>query len=349
MGKTSSKKTIDKDGGQKNDGAEDQRSSGPGNELRIAREASGRKLADFAAELNISKSHLAAIEADDFDHLGGPTFVKGYIRAYARSLGVDAEPLIATYATSEKLESLIPERAKIVYERRSGLGVQIGAAILAMIVVTAMTVWLMGDDDVMPVEAVNAGGSSTDIIDAEKPAGQWIDEAPPLQDNNADKPVREVLFTQTNNATESVQKALDLPQAGIETQNKAVAETVPAAKQATQPAAVADALDNQSSDTSNVTTESESSQIPVFIGNGADSINLMLSEDSWVEVRDSSGAVLLQGLYSAGASKNIKGSAPFQVFLGNAPGVAIKFNGEFFDSVSFTRENNTARFALVNP
>lgn len=332
-------------------GDADQSTAGPGSELSVARKASGRALTEFADELNISKDHLVAIEADQFDSLGGPTFVKGYIRAYARSLGMKSEPLIEAYLRAEKVETVIPTRTRTSFEQRSGLGILVGSALLAMIAVTVLTIWLVGDDEGSRDVESGVDAPAISVTDG-KSAGQWIDEAPPLQNNElsnqADKAVRDALFSATSNATAETKQALDPKTAKLQIEKS---ESIPATPATAPPVTQS----TQSTDplppvvTSHLTINPSATKLPVVIGEGADNIHLLLSEDSWVEVQDSSGAVLLQGLYSAGASRDIKGTAPFQVFLGNAPGVAIKFNGNFFDSVSFIRENNTARFALVNP
>jgi cytoskeleton protein RodZ len=360
MDKIRSNKTVDKNEKREsqNDAQSPQQATGPGDDLKRARKASGRELTDFAGELNISKEHLAAIEANQFDNLPGPTFVKGYIRAYARSLELESEPLINLYLSSANVKPVSTARPNTNYEQRSGLGILIGSAILAMAAVTVLTIWLMGGEDEAPVLESDSGVvPAIDVVDSSQSAGQWIDEAPALENSEADKAVRDVLFTKSSNATamlktppiQSEQQQADvidapdpvvvrvvIPEATLE--EKSIKPVIPEAAPTIQP-----------SSAGNLTPDQAPAQQPVFLGGGSDSIDILLSEDSWVEVQDSSGAVLLQGLYSAGASRVIKGDAPFQVFLGNAPGVAIKFNGEFFDSQSFIRGNNTARFALVSP
>lgn len=72
-------------------------SLGIGETLRAARRQHTRTLADAAAETRIRESYLAALEEEDFAVLGGDVYVKGFLRSYARFLGVDPEPLIAEY------------------------------------------------------------------------------------------------------------------------------------------------------------------------------------------------------------------------------------------------------------
>jgi len=66
----------------------------PGERLRQARLFKNRDLKDIATELTISERLLTAIEADDYKSLPEPAFIRGYLRAYGRLLGLDADALI---------------------------------------------------------------------------------------------------------------------------------------------------------------------------------------------------------------------------------------------------------------
>jgi cytoskeletal protein RodZ len=70
----------------------------PGERLRQVRLSQKRELADIAKELNIPERHLLALEADDYKLLPEPAFVRGYLRSYARLLGVDGNALVARFA-----------------------------------------------------------------------------------------------------------------------------------------------------------------------------------------------------------------------------------------------------------
>lgn len=61
-----------------------------------------------------------------------------------------------------------------------------------------------------------------------------------------------------------------------------------------------------------------------------DSFVLQLSfrEDCWVSIKDAKGAVLLRSLARAGSTQEVRGVAPMQVRLGNAPAVDLKVNGQ---------------------
>lgn len=81
---------------------------GVGATLKAARKAAGLSLGEVADRLKLSLKQLEAIEEDRFEVLPGPAFVRGFVRNYARFLGVDAGPLMA------RLETRFPSAVKEV-------------------------------------------------------------------------------------------------------------------------------------------------------------------------------------------------------------------------------------------
>lgn len=66
----------------------------PGSALAAAREAAGLTQTDMAGQMRISLRQLVAIEADRYEELPGPVFVRGFIKNYARLLNLDPAPLL---------------------------------------------------------------------------------------------------------------------------------------------------------------------------------------------------------------------------------------------------------------
>lgn len=65
-----------------------------GQTLRGAREAQGITLDDVALRLRLMHRQIEAMETDDFESLGQPVFARGFVRNYARLLGLQPDPLL---------------------------------------------------------------------------------------------------------------------------------------------------------------------------------------------------------------------------------------------------------------
>lgn len=65
--------------------------------IRAVRDSKGLSLRDIGSSTRISARYLEAIEADDHEHLPSSTFVKGYLREIARTLGLDEAALVQGY------------------------------------------------------------------------------------------------------------------------------------------------------------------------------------------------------------------------------------------------------------
>ncbi|NLD54512.1 MAG: DUF4115 domain-containing protein [Burkholderiaceae bacterium] len=70
------------------------------------------------------------------------------------------------------------------------------------------------------------------------------------------------------------------------------------------------------------------------------------SQDSWIEVRQSDGTALHNGLVKAGESIELKGTPPYRLVLGNASHVSLTYEGKARDLGPHMRANNIARLQL---
>lgn len=68
-----------------------------GEKLRQAREARGMSIGDIAEQTRISAHYLEAIENNDFSSLPGGVFNKGFIKLYARCVGLDEQEVVQDY------------------------------------------------------------------------------------------------------------------------------------------------------------------------------------------------------------------------------------------------------------
>ena len=69
----------------------------PGALLRQAREAKGLSIEDLARVTKVNRSILAALETHDTAHLPAPVYTKGFVKAYAREVGLDPDHTATDY------------------------------------------------------------------------------------------------------------------------------------------------------------------------------------------------------------------------------------------------------------
>ncbi|HEX3919555.1 MAG TPA: helix-turn-helix domain-containing protein [Caulobacteraceae bacterium] len=107
--------------------------------LKTARESLGLSIEEIAIETRVRARHLAAIETGDLDKLPSRPFTIGYVRAYAKALGVDADSTASRYRTDfpspdDELHTPLGVRSSRRPTGRGGLLMSLaGVAVLAVI------------------------------------------------------------------------------------------------------------------------------------------------------------------------------------------------------------------------
>jgi cytoskeletal protein RodZ len=81
-----------------------------GQRLQQERELRGITLEEIAEATKIGKRSLRALEEEDFGRLPGGIFNKGFVRAYARYLGIDEEQAVADYLAASRAHAVAAER-----------------------------------------------------------------------------------------------------------------------------------------------------------------------------------------------------------------------------------------------
>jgi cytoskeletal protein RodZ len=112
--------------------------------LRGQREARGVSLRDIADASKISLRYLEALEQDRFDVLPAPVFAKGFLREYARVVGLDADEAVNLYLLSRSEIEPEPEASQPSTPRRSaapstlGYGLLLALAVVAFVGIAAL-------------------------------------------------------------------------------------------------------------------------------------------------------------------------------------------------------------------
>jgi cytoskeleton protein RodZ len=289
----------------------------PGARLRQAREARRLPIESAAQQLRVPVAVLKSIEDDCVDGLA-PIYQRGYVRAYARIVGLTEEGL---------LESLPMTETRVVVTSHSGRamrqGVRPGAGLkLATLAVVAVLAGLMVASFRTPV--VDDAGVDAEL-DARLDAGLDPELAAPTPE------------------PPTLPEAPDAPDmatsAGVPQPGPPPPETPAAAppgpmtpSEAALVAGLEPALPAPA-----VLTDAELA--------AGHNLVLELDRDSWTEVQDARGAKLYYALAAAGQIIKVAGQPPFRVVLGNAPDVEVYYNGKPFDITPWSH-GRVARFTV---
>jgi cytoskeleton protein RodZ len=73
---------------------------------------------------------------------------------------------------------------------------------------------------------------------------------------------------------------------------------------------------------------------------------LKFAADSWVEISDADGHHLLHGIVPAGNVRELSGTPPLRVVLGNTPAVSVALNGTPVSLAGLARRDGSARLLI---
>ena len=119
---------------------------GLGEFLRRERELRRISLDDVAERTKISRRYLEAIEEERYDRLPGEAFVRGFIRSYAQSVGLDPDDTLLIYNHSRMLHDVAPIRTERLFPARRAWNehpllwlLVVGVVILGGVLVSAVS------------------------------------------------------------------------------------------------------------------------------------------------------------------------------------------------------------------
>lgn len=308
--------------------------SSPGARLQKGREAAKLDISQAAEALHLSPGVVKALEADDYRVLPNATFVKGYIRSYARLIGIPAEELVRSYEAitgNSNIKPLEPIQAPHTGPQH-GTMVKLALA-AALIVVVAFIFW---PDSAADVEAPPAGAGETasDLQTAEPQAAaseQDLDaQASSSQEPEAvdEAEAAEIpAQPEPKSAEEPVQAAQgEAPQQMVEPAVDPILEpalepTLEPAPEQTEPPSV-----QQAAAEVGPTEALEAANVTAPVADGE--LSMAFTGDCWVEVRDGTGELIYSNLRRHGETLNLKGVPPFEAKLGNGNVVSLSYNGQ---------------------
>ncbi len=136
-----------------------------GSSLREARLRQELDFPELEARTKIRPKYLRALEDERFDILPAPTYVKGFLRSYAESLGLDGQPFVDEYSSRFAIgddevvvrarRAPAPRRDRSVRESRMAVLALLGIAVLTALVIAA---WRFGGPEDEKVHGLPAQG-----------------------------------------------------------------------------------------------------------------------------------------------------------------------------------------------
>ena len=287
--------------------------------LAREREAQRMSVEDVSARLKVAASKLRAIEAADLKALPDVTFAKGVMRAYARMLHVDIDPLLARFQPRA-----VAQVAEIARQREGGInasfddrnrfrsggngGRWVWLALVAVVV--AAGIWF-GLDHIRAW--IDARSSAAETVAAETTAAESASTEAGI----------------VTAALPPVMAASDSPAPS--------AETVPASAPTASAAAAATAAPAASAPAAPTASAAAA---------GEGELQIRFAADTWFEIRDNSGKVVLGGTARAGQTMAGGGTAPYKVVIGNVKGVESFTRGGTPVDLKAANRNNVARLTL---
>ncbi|OOV88676.1 RodZ domain-containing protein [Oceanospirillum linum] len=304
----------------------------PGEQLKKGRERMQLTTREVSEKLNLKHSFVTQIEEDNYSALPGTTFIRGYLRAYAKLVGVDAEALIDIYNTHFNEEPKPEERYKpveVIKPQRSSSDPLIKYTTIAVVaaLIALSIIWWQSRNGSEPLSLVQS-----DTVTVETSEGETIIAQMDLSDtedeglteepgDTSDGAISEEAPVITENTAEETAEELPLTQESVT--DGGVSEPEPEA----------------------VSVEPTPEEIGQAVSVQA-RLMITYTEECWVEITDGRGIQVVSNLKQAGDESLVEGVPPFKLMIGNATGAVVSYQGEEVDLKPHTNRNNIARFTL---
>jgi cytoskeleton protein RodZ len=319
----------------------------PGETLRRTREQKNWSQADVALKLNLTVQALANLESGDFAKLPGNTFARGYIRTYAKLLGLDQEPLVLAFdqltgsnASGSSVHALgrIEEPAHVA----QNLLRVVSLLFLAALALGSYLWWqdrpqsqaATGSMNALEHVEVEGADGNTQIHPLDEPEDQAVSvaqaaselvltEIPPEIAAQAEAVV---LNSPGSGAANSATLGMVVPPVtGAQSDAAGIAPTTAVVAPPAEPAAVV-------------------ASMPTPVA-GEAVVSVQFNANCWVQLTDANGKVLFSALKRAGENLQLAGKPPLELRLGYARGAQVSFNGQNIDVAPYT-SGETARITL---
>ncbi|MDX5629588.1 MULTISPECIES: cytoskeleton protein RodZ [unclassified Brenneria] len=316
----------------------------PGERLRQARERLGMTQQSVAERLCLKLSIVREIEEGNVPANLAPTFLRGYIRSYAKLVHVsegELLPMLDKHVVPKASNVAPMQSFSLGKSRKKRDGWLMTFTWLVVIIVLGLTgAWWWQNHQAQQREINSMVDHATSLQASSE--GQEV----PLMDNSESPDL---------SASDSAPSTpLDIPAstenaASAQPQAQAQSQPAPSTAAPVEPAPTASAqppsTDNASQSAVAPAAGDAASEQPPATASQALVMNF--SADCWLEVTDASGKKLFSGMQRNGGSLNLSGQAPYSLKIGAPAAVQIQYQGKPVDLSRFVRSNQVARLTLA--
>ncbi|WP_151671507.1 RodZ domain-containing protein [Nitrincola schmidtii] len=289
----------------------------PGHEFTQARERLHLSIEQISTELHLPIKVIKAIESGNPQSFQNPVFIRGYIRTYAKHLGMDATHYANLYANlpGVDLKPVSIKSTTSVKERDPSKSPFMKVfSWLFVIAIIAIIIWWSREQ------------SGRSLFTTTEPPAASSSEA--NQPDDVFDPTR--LSPPQLPISSSDSNVVDVFNASMSSEDDEFSDTLES--------------DQQVGDFGSV---EQIDEVPVEqVADNNSGLFMRFSGDCWVQVRDANDVLLYSGVAAGGSELLLEGELPLSLVIGRREAVSeITFNGEVVDLGRFA-SGSVARFSL---
>ncbi|WP_017092441.1 cytoskeleton protein RodZ [Vibrio splendidus] len=288
--------------------------------LKNKRESLGLTQKQISDRLKLRVTLIQQIEENQFESDQVATFMRGYIRSYAKYVNLDEKVVLNALHHSgdaqHQEQEMLSFSRKTKTEKHNSRIMLLTWSIFAVIVgISSLWWWQNQQQDTLSQSLANTESSEELVVE------ESLD--PELTS-------LEVIEAEQNTETSSVTENSDELTEVSSAEDSVTLDPVEVIEEAPEAADVA-----------SVTAEPETVAPEAVVNE----LVMQFSADCWVQVKDASGKTLSTGIKKAGQTLNLSGTAPYKVILGAPEGVSMTFASEPVDLSGYT-SGKVARITL---
>ncbi|MEZ8760831.1 cytoskeleton protein RodZ, partial [Vibrio splendidus] len=279
--------------------------------LKNKRESLGLTQKQISDRLKLRVTLIQQIEENQFESDQVATFMRGYIRSYAKYVNLDEKVVLNALHHSgdaqHQEQEMLSFSRKTKTEKHNSRIMLLTWSIFAVIVgISSLWWWQNQQQDTLSQSLANTESSEELVVEESLDPELTSLEVIEAEQNTEISPVTENSdeLTEVSSAEDSV--TLDPVE---------VLEEAP-----------------EAADVASVTAEPETVAPEAVVNE----LVMQFSSDCWIQVKDASGKTLSTGIKKAGQTLNLSGTAPYKVILGAPEGVSMTFASEPVDLSGYT-------------